>query len=158
MADARAFTAYEGQGAEYLTFYADDFGTGSATITYDETKSGNSAQVGLAVMLVSVSGGKSEIDLVTDGAVVLGKLIRVESDGACTVQVAGAMTLPGGDSATLTIGSKIVGDLGASSAPGYIRSVVSAGASYSQAESVEIAKARGIILSADVTTAVEVWL
>jgi hypothetical protein len=68
------------------------------------------------------------------------------------------MTLPGGDSATLTIGSKIVGDLGADSAAGYIQAVGGAGGTYAQAEIVAITAARGLILDPADATAVEVWL
>lgn len=151
MANPRAFTGYEGIGAENITCYADDFGVGTATIVYDETEDGGSAQVGLAVTPVAVSAGKTEIDLVGDAGAVLGKLLRVEPDGACTVQVAGGMTLPGGDAATLTIGTKIVGDLGAAGALGYVRSVAAA-------TLAEVAVASGKILDPSTTTAVQVWL
>jgi len=81
---------------------------------------------------------------------VLGKLIKVESDGFCVVQTEGYMTLPGGTSATLTAGSKIVGDL-LVSAEGYIRVVATGTAA-------ELGVARGIIVDATTTTAVLVKL
>jgi len=156
--DPRAFTGFEGIGLETITCYADDFGTETATIVWSATEAAGSAQVGLAVMVVAVSNSKAEIDLVTDGQAVLGKLLRVEADGACTVQIAGACTLPGGDSATLTLGARIVGDLGAASAPGYIRAVAATTGSYVQGTIDDVSRGRGLILDNATTTAVEVWL
>jgi hypothetical protein len=158
MADPRAFTGFQGIGAEILTFYADDFGTGTATIVYDAKQNAGSAQVGRAVTVVSVSGGKAEIDLADDGQLVLGKLVRVEADGACSVQVAGGMTLPGGNGATLTLGSRIVGAQGPSNALGYIRSVAAAGGTYAQAASTDTQRGRGMILDASTPAKTQVWL
>lgn len=155
MADPRDFNGYEGIGAEYPSFKADDFGTGTATIIFDGTKAGGSTQVGLAVTLVSNTG---EIDLTSDGDRVLGKLIKVEADGRCTVQVTGGMTLPAGASATVDAGTKIVGALGASSAKGYIRSMTATTGSYVQGTATEAQKATGLIFDSSVTTAVQVWL
>jgi hypothetical protein len=91
------------------------------------------------------------VALCADGDAVVGKLILVEADGKCAVQTAGVMTLPGGESATLTLGTAIVGDLGASSAKGYIRSAASATAA-------ELVKCRGYIENAGDTAAVVVDL
>lgn len=156
--DPRAFTGFEGIGLETITVYADDFDTGTATIEWSATESGGSAQVGLAVTIVAVTSNKVEVDLVGDGQAVLGKLLKVEPDGACTVQVAGGCTLPGGDGATLTLGAKIVGDLGADSAPGYIRAVAATTGSYVQGTVDDAIRGRGLILDNATTTAVEVWL
>ena len=131
-----------GVGGVYRTYKID-----ASTITYDATKAGGSTQVGLAVTLSS----DDTVALTADGSAILGKLILVESDGKCNVMTEGTMTLPGGDSATLTLGATIVGALGAASAKGYIRSAASGTAA-------ELIKARGRIENNDTTTAVVVTL
>lgn len=123
------------------TFIAD-----GTTITFDRTEEYGSAQAGLAVNL---SASKT-VQLVGDGEPVLGQLELVEPDGKCTVRIGGVLTLPGGSGATLTPGSKIVGDLGASSAEGYVRSVAAA-------TLAEVAVAAGKILDASDATAVQVF-
>lgn len=125
----------------------ESFDIDNSTIVYDATEVNGSAQVGLAVTF----SGDDEVELVGDGEAVVGKLLKVESDNKCTVQVGGVMTLPGGDSATLTLGEKIVGDLGAASAEGYIRAVDTATAA-------ELGHAKGEIQNAADTTAVVVKL
>lgn len=137
MADPRAAVSYEGIGYEAETFAHDD------TIVYDATKVGGSAQVGLAVTLES----SKTASLIGDGENLLGKLIKVESDGFCVVQTGGYMTLPGGSGATLTAGLRVVGDLGAASAEGYI-----------QAVSTQDTVSRGMIIDSSTTTAVVVRL
>lgn len=141
MADPRAAVNFEGINAEYVTFAIDD-----STITYSATATNGSAAVGLAVAF-SASG---TVELAGDGEEVVGKLISVESDGFCVVQTGGFMTLPGGTSATLTPGKKIVGDL-LVSAEGYIREVATGTAA-------ELGVARGMIVDAGTTTAVVVRL
>lgn len=136
MADPRAVANLVGIGYEAETFAHDN------TIVYDITKEGGAVQVGLAVTVES----DALVSLVGDGENVLGKLKQVMSDGLCVVQTGGIMTLPGGTSATLTAGLKIVGDL-LVSAEGYI-----------QAVSTQDTVSRGIILDASVTTAVVVRL
>ncbi len=131
-----------GAGGEYHTYKID-----AATITYDATKSGGSAQVGLAVTF----SADDTVALCADGDAVQGKLILVEGDNKANVMTKGTMTLPGGASATLTLGAKIVGALGAASAKGYIRSAASGTAA-------ELVKARGQIENNDTTTAVVVSL
>lgn len=142
MSDPRLDTKYAGIGDVRFTHQIDD-----STITYDANEANGSAQVGLAVTL-SADG---TVALTADGEAVEGKLIQVESDGFATVQVGGVMTLPGGDSATLTRTNKIVGDLGAASAKGYIRAVDTATAA-------ELGVARGRIVENGTTTAVVVCL
>jgi hypothetical protein len=139
MPSGRENISFEGIGYEAETFEHD------ATIVYDATEEGGSAQVGLAVS----NEGSQTVTLVGDGENVLGKLIKVEQDGKCVVQTGGYMELPGGDAATLTEGTKIVGDLGAASAEGYIRSVATATAA-------ELGVARGMIIDSSVATAVVV--
>lgn len=106
-----------GVGGVYRTYKIDN-----STILFDRTKANGSAQVGLAVTLSAAN----TVALTADADEVIGKLIKVEGDNKATVMTEGTMELPGGDSATLTLGTKIVGDLGASSAKGYIRSAAAA--------------------------------
>ncbi len=131
-----------GVGGVYRTYKIDD-----STILYDATKVGGSAQVGLAVTFSAAE----TVALTADADEVIGKLILVEADDKCTVQTDGTMTLPGGDGATLTLGTKIVGDLGAASAKGYIRSAASGTAA-------ELLVGRGRIENAGTATAVVVTL
>jgi hypothetical protein len=143
MADPRAQNSFElGPKPHETATFAHD-----STIVFDPTQEGGSAQVGLAVSIES----NNVVTLAGDGENVLGKLLSVDSDGFCTVQHSGWMTLPGGDGAGLTAGSKIVGDLGPMSAEGYIRVVNSAQAS-------ELAVARGMIVDASTATDVVVKL
>lgn len=118
----------------------------NVAITFDDTVAGGSSSVGLAVTY-SAAG---TISTVADGEFVLGKLIKVESDNYATVQYRGAMTLPGGTGASLTLGKAIVGDL-LVAAEGYIREVNTAAAA-------ELGVKRGLIHDAGTTTAVQVML
>lgn len=138
MADPRKITKFEGIDSAYATFKIDN-----STITYDSTKEGGSVSVGLAVTLTGQSD--DTVALVGDGERILGKLITVAKDLYCTVQIRGGMTLPGGTSATLTVGSLIVGDL-LVSAKGYVQT------------STDGAVGRGFIINNDTTTAVQVYL
>lgn len=113
MADPRNVVSFEGIGYTAYTYPHDN------TIVYDADVVNGAAQVGLAVTLES----DGTVSLVGDGEQVEGKLIKVEPGGFCVVQNGGVVTLPGGSGATLTAGTKIVGDLGPSSAEGYIQSV-----------------------------------
>ena len=126
----------------YRTYKIDN-----STITFDRDEVGGSAQVGLAVTFSAAD----TVALAADGDEIVGKLILVESDDKANVQTDGTMTLPGGSGATLTLGTKIVGDLGAASAKGYIRSAASATAA-------ELIVCRGRIENAETTTAVVVTL
>jgi len=142
MSNPRVVAFSDGMFGEYATFNIDN-----STITYDETKEGGSAQVSLAVTLSDAK----EVELVGDGEAVIGKLISVNADDTATVQIAGVMTLPGGNGASLTLSKKIVGALDATSAKGYIREVATATAA-------ELGVARGFIIDPDTTTAVVVCL
>lgn len=130
----------DGQDAHYDTFAIDN-----STITYDSTKARGAATTMLD-KAVSLSAAGT-VQLASDGEAVLGKLIKVEADNFCTVQDRGYMTLPGGASASLTLGKKIVGALGAASAKGYIREVATGTAA-------ELGKQNGEIIDAGTTTAV----
>lgn len=141
MTDPRLDTQFLDIGAEFVTFKIDN-----STITYSATEDNGSAQVGLAVGFSAAE----TVELVGDGEEVVGKLISVTKDNYCTVQVAGFMTLPGGTSASLTVGKKIVGDL-LVAAEGYIREVATGTAA-------ELGVARGMIVDAGTTTAVVVRL
>lgn len=152
MTDPRINPSLVGVDARYNSFKIDD-----STITYSASAEGGSDQVGLAVRLLP--GSAKTIELVGDGERVLGKLVKVEADGTGTVQTHGGMTLPGGDSATLTVGSKIVGDLGAASAEGYIQSVADPTTlDPTQAQLLALNASRGHIIDPTTTTAVEVYL
>jgi hypothetical protein len=141
MANPRNTTDFEGVQGTFATYLIDN-----STITYDATKTGGSAQVGLAVTLSAAR----TVALTADGDAVVGKLVKVEADNKATVQDGGYMTLPSGASASLTRGLKIVGDLD-TAAKGYIREVASGTAA-------EINKGRGFIVDAADTAAVVVRL
>jgi hypothetical protein len=138
MANARNTTSVVGIGYQAATYVVDN-----STITYDSTKSGGSAGVGLAV---KISADRT-VALAGDGDKVEGKLITVEADNNCTVQYGGGMALPGGNGATLTAGLAIVGALNASSAAGYVKGVATT-----------TANARGRIYNSATATAVELIL
>lgn len=131
-----------GVGGVYRTYKIDD-----STITYDATKTGGSASIGLAVTFSAAD----TVALVAVKGMVIGKLIKVEADNKATVQTDGTMELPGGDSVTLTLGTPICGALGASSAEGYIQTATKSDADMMQA-------ARGRIENAGTATAVVVTL
>ena len=141
MTDPRVTPEFEGVDAKYAGYVIDD-----STITYDATKAGGSDQVGLAVTLTA----DRTVGLVADAGAVEGKLINVEADGNCLVQVGGYLTLPAGTSAPLGVNNQIVGDL-LVAAEGYIRAVDSA-------QAAELAVSRGTIIDDSTTTAVIVRL
>jgi hypothetical protein len=156
MADARKVVSYDGIDVETVTMKID-----GVTIVYDKTQPGGAVGVGRAVSLV---GGTSDdmVELAADNGVIYGKLLDVQADGFCTVQVGGYADLPGGNGATLTITGKIQGALNAASARGFIKIVPeTVSASPTQAEIQALwraAKTRGTIVNNDVTTAVWVDL
>lgn len=117
---------------------------GSGDIVFDATLTGGSAVVGRAVML----SGNGTIRLTADASHVLGKLVKVEPDGFCHVEVDGAVDLP--SSGTITAGSRIVGAL-SGAARGYVRSVVAT-------VLAEVAAGRGLVIDATTATAVETYL
>ena len=117
----------------------------NATIVYDATQS-NGAVAATIGKAVTLSAARTAA-LAADADPIIGKLISVESDNKCNVQVDGFMELPGGTAAGLTLGCTIVGAL-LVAAKGYIRVSVAA----------ESPKARGAIIDASVTTAVIVRL
>lgn len=144
MASVISFTEI---GALFATFAVKSGGS----ITYDRTYEGNTPEFGRACSM----SADSEVNLSADAEAVVGRLVKVEKDPTytyvCTVQVAGFMALPAGDSATITRGKKIVGALGAASAKGYIRDVATGTAA-------ELGVARGIVVDEAAQTAVIVLL
>lgn len=139
MANPRNIVDFEGlrNPADEVTMIAD-----GVTIVYSAVARG--ATAAMLDKAVSLSADKT-VQLASDGEAIVGKLLHVEPDGKCLVQVKGFMQLPGGEGATLTRGFKIVGDLGASSAKGYVREVASGTAA-------EINKGRGMIIDDDATS------
>lgn len=115
------------------------------TLIFDATANDGHAAVGRAV---SLSAAKT-VQLASDGEAVIGELVRVEADGIAVVKDHGILTLPGGNGATLTLGTSIVGALGASSAKGYVRSV-------NTAVAAELGKCKGRILDAADATKVKI--
>lgn len=144
MADPRNAIDFEGIGILTATYKIDN-----STIVYDATKAGGAATTMLNKAVTLSAAGT--VALAADGDAVEGKLLLVESDNKCTVQVGGYTTFPGGDSASLTLGKKFVGALGAAAAKGYIREVATGTAA-------ELGKCRGRIVDAGTTTAVMVDL
>lgn len=142
MADPRLRFEFGTIGYKAVTLLADN-----STITYSASTANGSAAVGRAVTLSAAH----TVALAADGEAVIGKLIEVSSDLACTVQVEGFCELPGGNGADLTLGYPIVGALNASNAKGYIRAAASTTAA-------ELAKGNGKIFDAATTTAVVVKL
>lgn len=137
MANPRNILDYEGIDGAYATFRID-----GVTIVFDADEPGGAAGVGRAVTI----GANETVELAADADRILGKLVLVEADGKCNVQIRGGMKLPGGEAATLTPGASIVGALGPGGALGYIRAMAAA------------EPGRGFILDASDTAAVDVYL
>lgn len=142
MADPRSVINWNsvGQG-DYATLKIDN-----STITYSATAAYGSAVVGRAVTL----SADDTVALAADGEAVFGRLEKVTSDNFCVVKWKGAVKLPAGTGATLTIGAKIVGCL-LTAAKGYIRIAASGTAA-------EHVLSRGIIVNNDDTDNVVVLL
>lgn len=149
MADPRAATTNR-IGAERNTYHT--YKADGADIVYSASAAHGSAVVGRAVML----SGAGIVRLAGAGDLVLGKLIQVEPDGYCLVQVGGVTDLPAGDNGA-AVNNQIVGDT-LSAARGYIRSVATPGGAYAQAAATDAARGRHVVLDAAVSTAIEVLL
>jgi hypothetical protein len=119
-ATGRLAIGFDDQRYDAQTFWADN-----TTIVFDQTQAEGAAatMIGKAV---SFAAAADTVKLAADGESVIGKLLKVEKDGACTVQTRGNATLPAGNAATITPGIRQVGALGAASALGYIRNANSA--------------------------------
>ena len=144
MADPRLAVSFKGIGIETASFKAG--GAGGAAIAYSATSEGGSAAVGKAVTL-SAAG---TVALAADAEAVIGKLLKVEPDGICLVQIGGFCTLPGGNGAALTLGKRIVGAADAGGNPGFIRECAAAAGEY--------VVARGFIVDVGTPASTVVWL
>lgn len=98
MANPRNTVKFNGLQYQAQTFLIDD-----STITFDRDEANGSAQVGLAVTL----SGDATVALCGAGDIVLGKLLKVESDGKATVQTGGYVAFP--SSGAIAAGDKIAG-------------------------------------------------
>lgn len=137
MASVRDIVNFQDLYVETATFKS------NGDFSYSASAVGGSTAVGLAVKMTS----DQTVGLTTDASHVLGKLLFMHDVGTfCTVQTGGYMFLPEGASITLTVGKKIVGSLGASSAKGYIREVAAA-------ILAEVVVARGLVV--DTSTAAD---
>lgn len=144
MADPRKDVDFEGVGDNTATFKYD------GSIVFDFTKQGGAVQFGKAV---SMKGNRT-VGLALDGDRIKGKLGIVEQDGHCAVQYTGGTTLPKGNGATVTNGSRIVGALDAAGAGGCIRNAV-VGTALADGED---SKAAHEVLDASPTSAIKVML
>lgn len=144
MADPRKDVDFEGVGDNTAPFKYD------GSIVFDLTKQGYAAQVGKAVAMK----GNRTVGLAVDGDRIKGKLVLVEQDGFCSVQYTGGTTLPKGNGATVTNGSRIVGALDAGGAGGCIRNAV-VGTALVDGED---AKAAHEVLDASPASAIKVML
>lgn len=110
MTNPRNTIKFNGIGYSAQTFYTDE------TITYDREAENGSAQAGLAVTL----SDDATVGLAGAGDLVLGKLLKVESDGKATVQTGGYVALPAGEGATIAAGDQVVGAAGPGGVLGYV--------------------------------------
>jgi hypothetical protein len=139
MAAGRNQVDYTGIRADQITAKID-----GVTLTYDATKTngiGKAAGTGDAVTL----SANDTVALTDDGNYVYGKVLKIERDLFATIQKWGMADLPAGAGAAITRGRKIVGDLGAGGARGFIREA-------DPAVDAEIAVARGEIINNAVST------
>lgn len=117
----RLAVGFDDQRYDAQTFWADN-----ATIVFDQTQN-NGVPAAMLGKAVTFAATPDTIALAADGDPVIGKLIKVEKDGACSVQNKGNATLPlGANPATATPGRKLVGALGPAGARGYVRDVAAA--------------------------------
>jgi|SRR5262252_368143 len=116
-ATGRLAIGFDDQRYDAQSFWAD-----GSTIVFSATAVDGSVAVGLAV---TFAAAPDTVALCADGDPVIGKLLKVEPDGLCTVQHKGNCTLPAGNAATNTPGTRQLGALGPASAKGYIRNAAS---------------------------------
>jgi hypothetical protein len=116
-------------------YTAQSFWADNSTIVFDPTQP-DGAPATMIGKAVTFAASADTVKLAADGDPIMGKLLKVEKDGLCSVQIRGNTTLPAGASATCTPGRKQVGALGAASALGYIRDAASP-ATYTQAAAAE---------------------
>jgi hypothetical protein len=116
-------TGRQAVGFDDIRFDAITLWADNSTIVFNVTQPDGSAQVGFAV---TYGAGTDVVKLCVDGDPVLGRLLKVEADGACSIQHKGMCHLAAGNAATITPGIKLVGALGPASAAGYVRNANSA--------------------------------
>lgn len=114
MPTGRSGIAFDDILAKNVTVFADN-----STITLANA----ATVVGRAVAI----SADDTVKLAADADPVFGKLLKVEADLGCTVQVRGFCTLGGGTAATLTRGRRAIGALNGGN-PGFIRVVNTAAA------------------------------
>lgn len=120
-ASGRNAIAYNDERITSQSFWADN-----STIVYNAAYA-NGLAPGVLGMAVTYSATQDDtVRLAADGDAIVGKLLKCENDGLCTVQITGYTSLLLGNAATATRGRKQVGALGPASAPGYIRDANSA--------------------------------
>lgn len=119
-APGRLAIGFDDQRYNAQTFWADNL-----TIVFDQAQN-NGVPATMLGKAVTFAAAADTVALAADGDAVIGKLIKVEKDGACTVQNKGNATLPAGNAATVTPGRKLVGALGPAGARGYVRDAAAA--------------------------------
>lgn len=112
--------AYDDERMTSQTFWADN-----STIVFSATSLNGLLPAALGKAVTYSATTDDTVRLAADGDAVVGKLLKCESDGACTVQIAGYTNLPPGTAAVNTRGRRQVGAL-LVAAPGYIRDANSA--------------------------------
>lgn len=98
MANPRNVVKFDG-----IQYQAQTFHTDASTILFDRDQPNGSEQVGLAVAMVD----DSTVGLAGAGDLVVGKLLKVESDDKANVQTGGYVSFP--SSGAIAAGDKIVG-------------------------------------------------
>jgi hypothetical protein len=141
MADPRKDTRYTGIDSMPLPYKYD------GSIVFDRTKPGGSVQSGLAVKIT----GLNTVGLTTDGSRIEGKIETVESDGFCTVNTQGGMSLPA--AGAIANESQLVG-----AANGQVRAAAAPGGVYAQAEATDAKNARGRVVDGSVAAAIQLIL
>lgn len=150
MANPRKTISHIGIGFRSTTMLVD-----AITLTYSATEKNGSAGAGLAVAAKTTV--EDTVELVTTDQRVLGKVLQVEPDGACAVQIEGGCELPQGTGPALIRGRRIVGAL-STAARGYIAGVADPAAAYAQAEAIRVLNAGHTVLKIADTTKAQVYL
>lgn len=119
-APGRNQIAYDDERMTSQTFWADN-----ATIVFTPTAINGLLPAALGKAVTYSATADDTVKLAADGDAIVGKLLKCEPDGACTVQIAGYTVLPAGTAAVNTRGRRQVGAL-LVAAPGYIRDANSA--------------------------------
>lgn len=113
MANPRNIVLFQGIAYDAQTFHID-----ADTITFDREVENGSEQVGLAVTL----SADATVAVAGAGDLVLGKLLKVESDDKANVQTGGYVSFA--SSGAIAAGDRIVGAAGGLVAAGAGRGIV----------------------------------